>query len=308
MSQANAYLAYGDQDKQLAQDIASDQQALDALRLVTTSTRLRTDQLRRATIEAREQIEARERSSRRLCDASTRSSQDERSGGQQARYREIAPTNVRPGIVNQMASAQQRSRLTDRRTRPRCPAAPRAVPGRRAAHSGNGMFGWPTVGPSPRDTAARASPSSPQRFVPHFHDGIDIAERHRHPVRAADNGSSPSPATGADGALVVVMGHAGGYETVYAHLSSSSVRPGSSSKRGTRIGSMGCSGMCTGPHLHWEVWRNGATLNPRSVHSPAARRRGGRDLVDPAQRRLHGRRSRPEPRKEPDSMAPAEHR
>ena len=59
MSQANAYLAYGDQDKQLAQDIASDQQALDALRLVTTSTRLRTDQLRRATIEAREQIEAR---------------------------------------------------------------------------------------------------------------------------------------------------------------------------------------------------------------------------------------------------------
>ena len=51
MSQAYAYLAYGDQDAQMADDIAEDQQALDALRLVTTSTRLRTDQLRRATIE-----------------------------------------------------------------------------------------------------------------------------------------------------------------------------------------------------------------------------------------------------------------
>ena len=49
LTDTSAYLAYGEQDAQLAQQITQDQQALDTLRLLTTSTRLRTDQLRRET-------------------------------------------------------------------------------------------------------------------------------------------------------------------------------------------------------------------------------------------------------------------
>ena len=59
LSQASAYLAYGDQDAALVAEIAEDQQALDTLRLLTAATRLRTDKLRRDTIETQQQIEAR---------------------------------------------------------------------------------------------------------------------------------------------------------------------------------------------------------------------------------------------------------
>jgi murein DD-endopeptidase MepM/ murein hydrolase activator NlpD len=265
MSQANAYLAYGDQDKQLAQDIASDQQALDALRLVTTSTRLRTDQLRRATIEAREQIEARKaelkEAQRRLAALERRTQRIKEL--QQARYRElVANEREAQRIANQMASAQ---RALQARVAGLVRAA-QAAASRRAGGSGSGLFSWPASGTVTQEYGCTGYPIEPPKgSCPHFHDGIDIAASTGTSIRAAADGVVAFTGYRADGALVVVMGHAGGYETVYAHLSSSSVHARQFVKRGTRIGSMGCSGMCTGPHLHWEVWRNGATLNPRAV-------------------------------------------
>ena len=266
MSQANAYLAYGDQDKQLAQDIASDQQALDALRLVTTSTRLRTDQLRRATIEAREQIEARKaelkEAQRRLAALERRTERIKEA--QEARYRElVANEREAQRIANQMASAQ---RALQARVAGLVRAAQAAATRRAGGSSGSGMFAWPTSGTVTQEYGCTGYPiEPPSGSCPHFHDGIDIAGSTGTSIRAAADGVVAFTGYRADGALVVVMGHAGGYETVYAHLSSSSVRARQFVKRGTRIGSMGCSGMCTGPHLHWEVWRNGATLNPRAV-------------------------------------------
>ena len=56
LTDTSAYLSYGEQDAQLAQQITQDQQALDTLRLLTTSTRLRTDQLRRATEDTWDQV------------------------------------------------------------------------------------------------------------------------------------------------------------------------------------------------------------------------------------------------------------
>jgi murein DD-endopeptidase MepM/ murein hydrolase activator NlpD len=94
---------------------------------------------------------------------------------------------------------------------------------------------------------------------------VDIANNPGTSIVAAANGVVAFAGRRADGALVVVMGHAGGYETVYAHLSSMSVRARQFVKRGQQIGRMGCSGLCTGPHLHFEVWRNGATVYPRAV-------------------------------------------
>ena len=69
-----------------------------------------------------------------------------------------------------------------------------------------------------------------------------------------------------DPAFLVVLGHSGGYETSYAHLQGRAVvRAGQAVTRGQVIGYMGSTGNSTGAHLHWEVRRNGADLDPRSV-------------------------------------------
>ncbi|MFN9393331.1 MAG: M23 family metallopeptidase, partial [Flavobacteriales bacterium] len=60
----------------------------------------------------------------------------------------------------------------------------------------------------------------------------------------------------------VVLRHGFGFETLYAHLSRAVVKPGEKVKRGQVIGYVGNSGTSTGPHLHYEVMKNGQKVNP----------------------------------------------
>jgi hypothetical protein len=60
----------------------------------------------------------------------------------------------------------------------------------------------------------------------------------------------------------IVVNHGYGYKTRYAHLSKFKVRPGQKVKRGDVIGNIGNTGKSTGPHLHYEVLKNGAAVNP----------------------------------------------
>jgi len=60
----------------------------------------------------------------------------------------------------------------------------------------------------------------------------------------------------------VMLKHGFGFETLYAHLSKVLVRPGEKVKRGQVIGYVGNSGTSTGPHLHYEVMKNGEKVNP----------------------------------------------
>ena len=62
----------------------------------------------------------------------------------------------------------------------------------------------------------------------------------------------------------VVISHGFGYETLYAHLSKFSVKPGQRVLRGQIIGAVGNTGTSTGPHLHYEVIKNGKKINPAS--------------------------------------------
>jgi murein DD-endopeptidase MepM/ murein hydrolase activator NlpD len=60
----------------------------------------------------------------------------------------------------------------------------------------------------------------------------------------------------------IIIDHGYGYQTVYAHLDHFNVRVGQKVKRGDIIGFVGCTGLSTAPHLHYEVKINGLNVDP----------------------------------------------
>ena len=100
------------------------------------------------------------------------------------------------------------------------------------------------------------------------HDGIDIAAARGEPVRSAAPGEVLfSNNHGGYGNLVVVQ-HAGGLVTVYAHNLKNLVKKGQKVKSGERIALVGDSGKAKGPHLHFEVRRGADPQNPLSFLPP----------------------------------------
>lgn len=104
------------------------------------------------------------------------------------------------------------------------------------------------------------------RFGPRrnrFHTGIDFPAGFGARVRAARQGRVRSAGWSSGGyGYLVVLRHGRGVRTWYAHLSRVSVRVGQRVRRGQRIGAVGATGNATGPHLHFEVRRRGAAVNP----------------------------------------------
>ena len=95
-----------------------------------------------------------------------------------------------------------------------------------------------------------------------FHSGVDIAAPHGTPVRAARRGHVAYAGLRGSYGLVVVLTHAGGVQTWYAHLSRVDVVAGSHVERRTVIGRVGSTGASTGPHLHFETRLRGAAVKP----------------------------------------------
>ncbi|MEN1760110.1 peptidoglycan DD-metalloendopeptidase family protein [Anoxynatronum sibiricum] len=94
------------------------------------------------------------------------------------------------------------------------------------------------------------------------HTGIDIANSRGTAVKAADAGKVSFAGTrGAYGQLVIID-HENGYQTYYAHLNSMSVSAGTRVHKDQLIGTIGTTGRSTGPHLHFEVRKNGTPVNP----------------------------------------------
>jgi murein DD-endopeptidase MepM/ murein hydrolase activator NlpD len=94
------------------------------------------------------------------------------------------------------------------------------------------------------------------------HAGVDLAAPLGSPVTAALPGRV-SRAGWSDGyGLLVVVQHGNGLETRYGHLSSIRVAPGQQVAQGQLVGLVGSTGHSTGPHLHYEIRRDGRALNP----------------------------------------------
>jgi murein DD-endopeptidase MepM/ murein hydrolase activator NlpD len=94
-----------------------------------------------------------------------------------------------------------------------------------------------------------------------MHEGIDIAAPTGTSVRAVANGTVIYAGVMGGYGNIVVIDHGNGLSTAYAHLSAIWAGGGGVSQ-GQGIGAVGCTGSCTGPHLHFEVRVNGAAVNP----------------------------------------------
>lgn len=106
-------------------------------------------------------------------------------------------------------------------------------------------------------------------FYPHFHTGLDIAAPLDTPVHAAASGvillaTSSVDVTGhlAGYGNYVVIGHSDGFMTLYGHLDRMLVSPGQHVNAGDVIGLLGSTGWSTGPHVHFEIRKNGMYTDP----------------------------------------------
>ena len=108
----------------------------------------------------------------------------------------------------------------------------------------------------------RADPFSGES---HFHEGIDFAGQLGTPVLAAATGVVSHAGRSESYGLIVELKHPNGYLTRYAHNSSVFVLPVQTILRGEPIALIGSNGRSTGPHLHFEVFHGGDSVNPLSV-------------------------------------------
>lgn len=101
-----------------------------------------------------------------------------------------------------------------------------------------------------------------------FHNGVDLATYRGAPVHPALAGTVRACGYSSIYGNYVIIVHHSGYQTMYGHLSAISTKPGSYVTTATRIGSVGSTGRSTGPHLHFTVYKQGATINPLTVWLP----------------------------------------
>ena len=94
------------------------------------------------------------------------------------------------------------------------------------------------------------------------HLGLDMAADFKSPVIATGDGKIVYAGWEGRFGRMVEIDHGVGLTTRYAHLARIMVKVGDNVSRGTAIGQLGCSGRCSGPHLHYEVLNNGKPINP----------------------------------------------
>jgi murein DD-endopeptidase MepM/ murein hydrolase activator NlpD len=124
---------------------------------------------------------------------------------------------------------------------------------------GSGKLAWPLRGRMTSRFGYRRHPLWGGR---HFHTGIDIAGKMGTAIKAADSGEVIFAGWWDGYGKAVVIDHGRKTTTVYAHLSRIYKRVGAVVAKGQVIGLTGSTGYSTGPHLHFEVRKNGKPVNP----------------------------------------------
>jgi len=100
---------------------------------------------------------------------------------------------------------------------------------------------------------------------PDIHRGVDLDVPTGTPVQAMASGRVRFAGVMSGFGNVVWLDHDGGLVSVYAHLSTISVRDGQEVTAGDLLGQSGATGSVTAPHLHFEVWRWGRPVDPIAI-------------------------------------------
>lgn len=128
-----------------------------------------------------------------------------------------------------------------------------------ALPTGGGQLAWPAAGPVTSGFGYRTHPIFGDTRL---HTGIDIGAPYGGPVIAAANGVVVYAGSMSGYGNVIAIDHGGGLATTYNHLSAFYVGVGQTVSRSSQIGAVGCTGYCTGAHLHFEVRVNGTPVDP----------------------------------------------
>lgn len=118
-----------------------------------------------------------------------------------------------------------------------------------ATHRLTGGFAWPVEGLLTARFGTR-------------HRGIDLAVPAGTPIRASRAGTVSHTGRYYEYGQTVILEHGGGVSTLYGHASAILVQKGQAVKAGEVIARVGCTGRCTGPHVHFEIRVNGRAVDP----------------------------------------------
>jgi LysM repeat protein len=121
------------------------------------------------------------------------------------------------------------------------------------------LFIWPVRGRISSRYGYRISPISGTRM---FHTGLDIAASYGTPIRAGMPGRVITAGWSDVFGYYVVIAHHSNYRTLYGHMSKIRTKSGAYVRTGETIGNVGSTGQSTGAHLHFQVYKNGITVNP----------------------------------------------
>lgn len=122
-----------------------------------------------------------------------------------------------------------------------------------------GRMVWPSDGLITAGFGWRIHPILNRRL---FHNGLDLGAPTGTPIRAAADGQVILAQGWGGYGNAIVLQHGGDVTTIYAHLSRFGTSVGRNVAEGELIGYIGCTGLCTGPHLHFEVRESGGPVDP----------------------------------------------
>jgi murein DD-endopeptidase MepM/ murein hydrolase activator NlpD len=131
------------------------------------------------------------------------------------------------------------------------------------ASTGQETFVYPLMGP--RLSSDYGNRRHPIKRVTQHHHGIDLAAPAGAPIRAIADGRVMFADPYAGYGKLVVVQHKNGLTSHYGHCSRIAVQPGAFVRAGDIIGMVGSTGISTGPHLHFELRKEGSPVNPERV-------------------------------------------
>jgi murein DD-endopeptidase MepM/ murein hydrolase activator NlpD len=262
----SSQLDAAEQDRALAQQIATDRATLMALHETVEATRDETDLLRQETGVQKQKLDRRMAELRRQQERlrELEKAAEEALEEQREHYQKLAADEkkLRRAIAATAAARRQLENKIDR------------LIAKQFNHGNipsqyNGTLRWPMAGTISGDYGCTNFPwYGPGNGCEHFHNGIDIVAPYGTKVRASGTGRVVycgwNYADGADPAWIVIVAHSKELSTWYAHMQPGCpVKAGQRVSGGQTIGHEGNTGNSTGAHLHWMVQHHGNFVNPK---------------------------------------------